>query len=41
MLDSIPHDQIFTELIISQLVTYYDKCFGWYKGKVLIAFMDT
>jgi len=35
MLDSIPHDQTFTQLIISQIVTYYDKCCGWYKGEIL------
>ncbi|PGH03348.1 hypothetical protein AJ80_08708 [Polytolypa hystricis UAMH7299] len=34
MLDSIPHDQIFTQLIIAQIVTYYDKCCGWYKALV-------
>lgn len=33
MLDSIPHDQAFTQLIIDQIVTYYEKCSGWYKGK--------
>jgi exocyst complex component 4 len=32
MLDSIPQDQTFTQLIISQLVTYLDKCLGWYKA---------
>jgi hypothetical protein len=32
MLSSIPHDQAFTQLLISQIVTYYDKCCGWYKG---------
>lgn len=32
MLDSIPQDQIFTQLIIMQLVTYLDKCLGWYKA---------
>jgi len=34
MLSSIPHDQMFTQLIITQLVTYYDKCFGYYKAIV-------
>lgn len=34
MLDSIPPDQSFTQLLISQIVTYYDKCFGWYKAHV-------
>lgn len=33
MLDSIPHDQAFTQLLITQIVTYYDKCCDWYKGK--------
>jgi exocyst complex component 4 len=32
MLNSIPPDQIFTQLIISQLVTYFDKCLGWFKA---------
>jgi hypothetical protein len=32
MLDSIPQDQMFTQLIINQLVMYLDKCFGWYKA---------
>ncbi|KAK2800656.1 hypothetical protein FQN50_008040 [Emmonsiellopsis sp. PD_5] len=35
MLDSIPHDQAFTQLVISQIVTYYDKCCGWYKALVM------
>jgi hypothetical protein len=39
MLDSIPHDQIFTQLIINQIVTYYDKCCGWYKGEKLLSFL--
>ncbi|KAH8702373.1 putative exocyst complex component Sec8 [Talaromyces proteolyticus] len=34
MLDSIPHDQMFTQLVLSQIVTYYDKCCGWYKALV-------
>lgn len=34
MLSAIPQDQIFTQLIINQLVTYYDKCFGYYKSLV-------
>lgn len=32
MLDAIPQDQMFTQLIINQLVTYFDKCLGWYKA---------
>jgi exocyst complex component 4 len=35
MLDSLPHDQAFTQLIITQIVNYYDKCHGWYR--VLVA----
>ncbi|KAI9700393.1 MAG: hypothetical protein M1836_002408 [Candelina mexicana] len=34
MLDTIPHDQAFSHLIVTQMVTYYDKCFGWYKALV-------
>jgi hypothetical protein len=32
MLDTIPHDQAFSQLIITQMMTYYDKCCGYYKG---------
>ena len=31
MLSAIPRDQIFTQLVITQLVNYYDKCYGFYK----------
>ncbi|KAJ9612598.1 exocyst subunit [Cladophialophora chaetospira] len=34
MLDSIPQDQMFTQVIIDQLITYYDKCHGFYKALV-------
>ncbi|KAJ5176738.1 uncharacterized protein N7482_002615 [Penicillium canariense] len=34
MLSSIPHDQAFTQLLIDQIMTYYDKCCGWYKAMV-------
>jgi exocyst complex component 4 len=34
MLDNLPHDQAFSQLIITQIMTYYDKCYGWYKGKI-------
>ncbi|KAI1925462.1 exocyst subunit [Ophidiomyces ophidiicola] len=34
ILDSIPHDQAFTRLLLTQMVTYYDKCYGWYKALV-------
>lgn len=34
MLSSIPQDQMFTQLILDQLVTYYDKCYGFYKALV-------
>lgn len=33
MLSSIPHDQAFTQLLITQIMTFYDKCCGWYKGE--------
>jgi Xaa-Pro aminopeptidase len=35
MLDSIPHDQAFTQLILNQIVTYYEKCCGWCKAIVI------
>lgn len=34
MLDTVPHDETFTQPIIAQLVTYYDKCRGFYKSLV-------
>lgn len=34
MLSAIPQEQMFTQLIITQLVTYYDKCYGYYKALV-------
>ncbi|KJY00072.1 exocyst complex component sec8 like protein [Zymoseptoria brevis] len=32
MLDTLPHDQSFSQLIITQLRTYYDKCYSWSKS---------
>ena len=34
MLDKIPHDQALSQLIIRQMMTYYDRCYGWYKALV-------
>jgi exocyst complex component 4 len=34
MLDTIPHDQAFSQLIITQMVSYYDKCCDWYQALV-------
>lgn len=34
MLDKIPHDQALSQLIIRQMMTYYDRCFDWYKSLV-------
>ncbi|KAF3771246.1 hypothetical protein M406DRAFT_32760 [Cryphonectria parasitica EP155] len=34
MLDTIPHDQALSSLIITQMMRYYDRCFGWYKTLV-------
>jgi exocyst complex component 4 len=31
MLDTIPHDQAFSQLIITQMVAYYERCCDWYK----------
>ena len=34
MLGTIPHDQALSSLIITQMMRYYDRCFGWYKALV-------
>ncbi|KAF6819723.1 Sec8 exocyst complex component specific domain-containing protein [Colletotrichum sojae] len=34
MLGTIPHDQALSTLIITQMMRYYDRCFGWYKSLV-------
>ncbi|KAI9805109.1 MAG: hypothetical protein M1825_000943 [Sarcosagium campestre] len=34
MLDTIPHDQAFSQLIITQMVTYHEKCSAWFKSLV-------
>ncbi|KAI8267981.1 putative exocyst complex component sec8 [Colletotrichum sp. SAR11_239] len=34
MLSTIPHDQALSTLIITQMMRYYDRCFGWYKSLV-------
>ncbi|KAH4273649.1 exocyst complex component Sec8 [Parastagonospora nodorum] len=34
MLDNLPHDQAFSQLIIAQMQTYSQKCNGWYKALV-------
>ncbi|KAF2452307.1 Sec8 exocyst complex component-specific domain-containing protein [Lineolata rhizophorae] len=34
LLDNLPHDQVFSQLVISQMVTYFEKCQGWYKALV-------
>ena len=34
MLCSLPHDQAFSQLIITQMSTYFDKCRGWFKAMV-------
>lgn len=34
MLDNLPHDQAFSQLIITQMSTYASKCTGWYKALV-------
>ncbi|KAI0995771.1 putative exocyst complex component [Podosphaera aphanis] len=32
MLDAIPHDQALTQLIITQMIRYYDHCYDWFKS---------
>ena len=34
ILADLTHDQLFTQLIITQMNTYYDKCSTWYKALV-------
>ena len=34
MLSSLPHDQAFSQLIITQMSTYFEKCRGWFKALV-------
>lgn len=34
MLITIPPDQALSSLIITQMMRYYDRCFGWYKSMV-------
>ncbi len=34
MLDNLPHDQAFSQLIVGQMDTYAQKCMGWYKALV-------
>nr|POE65216.1 putative exocyst complex component sec8 [Quercus suber] len=31
MLDELPHEQSFTQLVITQMRSYYDKCYQWSK----------
>lgn len=34
MLGKIPPDQALSSLIVTQMMRYYDRCFGWYKSLV-------
>jgi exocyst complex component 4 len=34
MLDNLPHDQAFSQLIVNQMDTYAQKCQSWYKALV-------
>lgn len=34
MLGTIPPDQAFSGLIVSQMMRYYDRCFSWFKSLV-------
>lgn len=36
MLDNLPHDQAFSQLVISQMRTYYDRLYNYYKGKLIV-----
>lgn len=32
MLDALPHEQSFSQLVIAQMRSYYDRCYNWSKG---------
>jgi exocyst complex component 4 len=32
MLDTLPHEQSFSQLVIAQMRSYYDRCYNWSKG---------
>ncbi|KAG9249224.1 Sec8 exocyst complex component-specific domain-containing protein [Calycina marina] len=34
MLDTIPHDQAISQIIIDQMMKYYNHCYGWFKTLV-------
>lgn len=34
MLDNLPHDQAFSQLIVTQMTTYHDTCMRWFNGLV-------
>lgn len=34
MLDTIPHDQALSQLIITQMMRYYDRCCDWFRSLV-------
>ncbi|TVY26104.1 putative exocyst complex component, partial [Lachnellula hyalina] len=34
MLDTIPHDQALSQLIITQMLRYYDRCYDWFRSLV-------
>jgi len=34
MLDELPHDQAFSQVVVGQIVAYYDRSCGWYKATV-------
>lgn len=36
MLDTIPHDQALSELIINQMIRYYNHCCDWFRSLVSI-----
>lgn len=41
MLSTIPYDQAFSQLIITQMVSYYEKCYEWYITLVSRSHDDT
>lgn len=40
LLDSLPHDQAFSQLVMAQMRVYYDKCYNWYRALVMRPQLD-
>ncbi|KAI5254584.1 hypothetical protein E4T42_02242 [Aureobasidium subglaciale] len=41
LLDSLPHDQAFSQLVMAQMRIYYDKCYNFYRALVMLPQQDS